>query len=165
MGENNMLFGGLLSILFKIAFIALIIVSIVAIKKNKGMDKIVVVPLILEALSIFGLAFWDVNSNILSLTGLQAYDIFDWVLGGIFVAGPVFAIAGIIISDINRSKNLNEDYRALWLIGMIGNLVSLAISILFFVLVALVWFYLVPTIEDWLNNFINELSIWAGDAN
>ena len=160
-----MLFGGLMSILFKIAFIALIIVSIVAIKKNKGMDKIVVVPLILEALSIFGLAFWDVNANILSLTGLQAYDIFDWVLGGIFVAGPVFAIAGIIISDINRSKNLNEDYRALWLIGMIGNLVSLAISILFFALVAITWFYLIPTIEDWLNNFLNELSIWAGDAN
>ena len=160
-----MLFGGLLSILLKISFIALIIVSIVAIKKNKGMDKIVVVPLILEALSIFGLAFRDVIANILSLTGLQAYDIFDWVLGGIFVAGPVFAIAGIIISDINRSKNLNEDYRALWLIGMIGNLVSLAISILFFALAAFAWFYVVPAIEDWLNNFLNELSIWAGDAN
>lgn len=160
-----MLSGGLLSILFKIVFIALIIVSIVAIKKNKGMDKIVVVPLILEALSIFGLAFWDVIANILSLTGLQAYDIFDWVLGGIFVAGPVFAIAGIIISDINRLKNLNEDYRALWLIGMIGNLVSLAISILFFALAAFAWFYVVPAIEDWLNNFLHELRIWAGDAN
>ena len=90
-----MIFGDFLSILFKIVFIARIIVSIVAIKKNKDMKKIVVVPLILEALSIFGFAFWDVIENIVYKTDLQSYAIFDLVLGGIFVAGPIFAIAGI----------------------------------------------------------------------
>ncbi|MBO4701925.1 MAG: hypothetical protein J5625_04595 [Lachnospiraceae bacterium] len=159
-----MIFGEFLSILFKIVFIALIIVSIVAIKKNKDMKKIVVVPLILEALSIFGFAFWDVIENIVYKTDLQSYAIFDLVLGGIFVAGPIFAIAGIIISNKNRSKNINEDYRVLWSIGMIGNLISLVISLLFFALIAFVWFYVVPAIEEWLKNFIDELSKWGGNT-
>ena len=159
-----MIFGDFLSILFKIGFIALIIVSIVAIKKNKDMKKIVVVPLILEALSIFGFAFWDVIENIVYKTDLQSYAIFDLVLGGIFVAGPIFAIAGIIISNKNRSKNINEDYRVLWSIGMIGNLISLVISLLFFALIAFVWFYVVPAIEEWLKNFIDELSKWGGNT-
>ena len=159
-----MIFGDFLSILFKIVFIALIIVSIVAIKKNKDMKKIVVVPLILEALSIFGFAFWDVIENIVYKTDLQSYAIFDLVLGGIFVAGPIFAIAGIIISNKNRSKNINEDYRVLWSIGMIGNLISLVISLLFFALIAFVWFYVVPAIEEWLKNFIDELSKWGGNT-
>ena len=159
-----MIFGDFLSILFKIVFIALIIVSIVAIKKNKDMKKIVVVPLILEALSIFGFAFWDVIENIVYKIDLQSYAIFDLVLGGIFVAGPIFAIAGIIISNKNRSKNINEDYRVLWSIGMIGNLISLVISLLFFALIAFVWFYVVPAIEEWLKNFIDELSKWGGNT-
>ena len=59
-----------MGIILKIFFIALIVISIIAIIKNKGMKKIVVLPLILEALSVFGLAFADVAEFIIRSSAL-----------------------------------------------------------------------------------------------
>ena len=155
-----------MGIVLKIVFVALIIISIIAIKKNKDMKKIVVLPLILEALSVFGLAFADVAEFIISSTDLHILSkLPEWTFIAYFAIGPVFALAGIIISVYNRLANLDKDHRALWLIGLIGNIVSFIISVLWILLMVFVIVYVAPALESMLENFLHEFRKMGGYAD
>lgn len=155
-----------MGIVLKIVFVALIIISIIAIKKNKDMKKIVVLPLILEALSVFGLAFADVAEYIISLSDLHILSkLPEWTFIAYFAIGPVFALAGIIISVYNRLANLDKDHRALWLIGLIGNIVSFIISVLWILLIVFVIVYVAPALESMLENFLHEFRKMGGYAD
>ena len=155
-----------MGIILKIFFIALIVISIIAIIKNKGMKKIVVLPLILEALSVFGLAFADVAEFIISSTDLHILSkLPEWTFIAYFAIGPVFALAGIIISVYNRLANLDKDHRALWLIGLIGNIVSFIISVLWILLIVFVIVYVAPAMEDMFENFLREFRKMGGYAD
>lgn len=155
-----------MGIILKIVFVALIIISIIAIKKNKDMKKIVVLPLILEALSVFGLAFADVAEYIISLPDLHILSkLPEWTFVAYFAIGPVFALAGIIISAYNRAANLDKDHRALWLIGLIGNIVSFIISFLMILLIVFVIVYVAPAMEDMFENFLREFRKMGGYAD
>ena len=156
-----------MGIVLKIVFVALIIISIIAIKKNKDMKKIVVLPLILEALSVFGLAFADVADYIIiSLPDLHILSkLPEWTFIAYFAIGPVFALAGIIISVYNRLANLDKDHRALWLIGLIGNIVSFIISVLWILLIVFVIVYVAPALESMLENFLHEFRKMGGYAD
>ena len=155
-----------MGIVLKIVFIALIVISIVAIKKNKDMKKIVVLPLILEALSVFGLAFADVAEFIIRSSDLPILaKLPEWAFVVYFAIGPVFALAGIIISAYNRATNLDKDHRALWLIGRIGNIVSFIISVLWILLIVFVIVYVAPALESLLENFLHEFLKMGGYAD
>lgn len=155
-----------MGIILKIFFIALIVISIIAIIKNKGMKKIVVLPLILEALSVFGFAFADVAEFIISSTDLHILSkLPEWTFIAYFAIGPVFALAGIIISGYNRLANLDKDHRALWLIGLIGNIVSFIISVLWILLIVFVIVYVAPAMEDMFENFLREFRKMGGYAD
>ena len=155
-----------MGIVLKIVFVALIIISIIAIKKNKDMKKIVVLPLILEALSVFGLAFADVAEYIISLSDLHILSkLPEWTFIAYFAIGPVFALAGIIISVYNRLANLDKDHSALWLIGLIGNIVSFIISVLWILLIVFVIVYVAPALESMLENFLHEFRKMGGYAD
>ena len=155
-----------MGIILKIVFIALIVISIVAIKKNKDMKKIVVLPLILEALSVFGLAFADVAEFIIFSTDLHILSkLPEWTFIAYFAIGPVFALAGIIISAYNRAANLDKDHRALWLIGLIGNIVSFIISVLWILLIVFVIVYVAPAMEDMFEIFLREFRKMGGYAD
>ena len=143
-----------MGIILKIFFIALIVISIIAIIKNKGMKKIVVLPLILEALSVFGLAFADVAEFIISSPDLH-----------ILSKLPEWTFLGIIISGYNRLANLDKDHRALWLIGLIGNIVSFIISVLWILLIVFVIVYVAPALESMLENFLHEFRKMGGYAD
>jgi hypothetical protein len=152
-----------MGIVLKIVFVALIIISIIAIKKNKDMKKIVVLPLILEALSVFGLAFADVAEYIISLSDLHILSkLPEWTFIAYFAIGPVFALAGIIISVYNRLANLDKDHRALWLIGLIGNIVSFIISVLLILFIMFVIAYVTPALENMFDNFLREFRKMGG---
>ena len=152
-----------MGIILKIFFIALIVISIIAIIKNKGMKKIVVLPLILEALSVFGLAFADVAEYIISLPDLHILSkLPEWTFIAYFAIGPVFALAGIIISVYNRLANLDKDHRALWLIGLIGNIVSFIISVLLILFIVFIIVYVAPMAEHMIEEFFHVLRNMAG---
>ena len=152
-----------MGIILKIFFIALIVISIIAIIKNKGMKKIVVLPLILEALSVFGLAFADVAEYIISLPDLHILSkLPEWTFIAYFAIGPVFALAGIIISVYNRLANLDKDHRALWLIGLIGNIVSFIISVLMILFIVYIIVYVAPVAEHMIEEFFHVLRNMAG---
>ncbi len=152
-----------MGIIFKIFFIALIVISIIAIIKNKGMKKIVVLPLILEAFSVFGFAFADVAEFIIFSTDLHILSkLPEWTFIAYFAIGPVFALAGIIISGYNRLANLDKDHRALWLIGLIGNIVSFIISVLWILLIVFVIVYVAPVVEHMIEEFFHVLRNMAG---
>lgn len=155
-----------MGIILKIFFIALIVISIIAIIKNKGMKKIVVLPLILEALSVFGLAFADVAEFIIRSSALPILSkLPEWTFVAYFAIGPVFALAGIIISAYNRAANLDKDHRALWLIGLIGNIVSFIISVLWILLIVFVIVYVAPAVENMFDNFLHEFRKMGGYAD
>ncbi|SDJ63339.1 hypothetical protein SAMN04487760_11017 [Lachnospiraceae bacterium G41] len=152
-----------MGIILKIFFIALIVISIIAIIKNKDMKKIVVLPLILEALSVFGLAFADVAEYIISLPDLHILSkLSEWTFIAYFAIGPVFALAGIIISVYNRLANLDKDHRALWLIGLIGNIVSFIISVLMILFIVFIIVYVAPVAEHMIEEFFHVLRNMAG---
>ena len=130
------------------------------------MKKIVVLPLILEAFSVFGFAFADVAEFIIFSTDLHILSkLPEWTFIAYFAIGPVFALAGIIISVYNRLANLDKDHRALWLIGLIGNIVSFIISVLWILLIVFVIVYVAPALESMLENFLHEFRKMGGYAD
>ena len=130
------------------------------------MKKIVVLPLILEAFSIFGFAFADVAEFIIFSTDLHILSkLPEWTFIAYFAIGPVFALAGIIISGYNRLANLDKDHRALWLIGLIGNIVSFIISVLMILFIVYIIVYVAPAMEDMFENFLREFRKMGGYAD